>query len=224
MPDAAPALQQDPAQQLDALAGLKIEFFHEAIQAGEAERRTSTPDDPPNAGGSRDYFGRVRRLREILRSEKGWKRYNVNGLPLVVNEAKTIAIGVVLGDAQTGVPGMRQPRSKRPVGEIKQSLVIQNQQDALFDLPSSPQDAVLDDEEISNLDTWFLVTCRRRSSKGKVTVHSELSLAVKLDIQGYVVRWDPRICLPPLEFEGVIGYIEGTDDGPTEFEVPVEEH
>jgi hypothetical protein len=221
---AAPEPSEDPDERLDALAGLTIKYFHEAIQVGEAERRTSTPDDPPNAGGSRDYFGRVRRLRETLRSDKGWKRYNLNGLPLVVNEDKTMAIGVVVGDAQTGVPGARQPRSKRPVGEIKQSLVKQNeQQGALFDLPSGPQDAVLNDEELANLSTWFLVTCRRHS-KGKVTVHSELSRAVELDGKGYVIRWDPRICLPPLEFEGVIDYIEGTDDGPTEFEVEVEEH
>lgn len=212
----------DPATRLWRLGRLKIEYFQDVIKAGEAERRTSTLNDPLNAPGTRDYFARVRTLRETLIKELGWKRHNRHMMPLVINETKTLGIGVVLGDALTGVPGPLHPKSLRPLGDVKQSLVEQNQvQGTLFDIPVS-EEASLDEDELANLDTWFFVT--RRTSRGdKITVQSELSRPVRLDAQGFVIEWSPRICLPPQEFEGVIDYIEGTDDGP-EFEVNVDEH
>ncbi|MEV1167415.1 hypothetical protein [Nonomuraea sp. NPDC049784] len=224
MAELAPDENEDPAAQLLRLGGLKIQYFHDAIRAGEGDRRACTSDDPKNAPGSRDYFARMRTLRQRLRKELQWKPFDLsNLLPLVVNPDKTLAIGVVLGDAYTGVPGPRHPRSKRPLGEIKQGLVEQNRQGALFDLPAGPNEAVLTDDELADLETYFLVT-HRRVTNDKVIVQCEVSKAVELDPQNYAFRWRPRICLPPLEFEGVIDYIEGTDDGPTEFEVHIDEH
>jgi hypothetical protein len=87
---------------------------------------------------------------------------------------------------------------------------------------ADPDVAQLTEKEASSLETWFLLT-RRVRRNGKVVVHSELSRAIGLDKQGHADKWDPRICLPPLEFEGVIDYIEGTDDGPSEYEVDITE-
>jgi hypothetical protein len=203
--------------------GLQVEHLHAAIRAGEGERRTAVRDDPLGAGGSRDYQLRVRTLRQILRKELGWKRYEFNGLPLVINQAKTVAIGVAKGDAATGNPDV-EPRTERPVGEIKRLLVAQNQQQlGLFDLDPGPDEIVLSDEELARLQTWFLLT-RRRARNDTVIIGSELSHAIDLDWKGHIWKWKPRICLPDLEFEGVIDYIEGTDDGPEEYDVPVGDH
>ncbi|MBC6457748.1 hypothetical protein [Actinomadura sp. HBU206391] len=214
---------EDPQVLLRMLdPGLQVKHLHDAIRAGEADRRTSTRDDPANAPGTRDYFLRVRTLRQVLRKDLGWRRYDVNGLPLVINPDKTVGIGVAQGDAGTGIP-TRQPKTRRPVGEIKKLLVQQNQlQLGLFDLPTDPAETKLSDEELARLETWFLLTYRF-SKDGTVIVRNELSRAVMLDGKGYPSTWKPRIFLPPLEFEGVIDYIEGTDDGPEEFNVQVEE-
>lgn len=223
---AAPAReeQEDPAVALERLGGIKVEYLHDVIRAGEGERRTSTADDPTNGPGSIDYILRIRKLRQIFRKELGWLRHNLHQLPLVVNPEKTLAIGVIQGDAVTGIPGAHQPRSKKPAGQVKQSLVVQNIQPALFDLPGDEQEAVLNDEELAALQTYFLMTRRLRKPDGTVIVYSELSRAVGFDSLGYVDDWSPRICLPPLEFEPVVDYIEGTDDGPTEYDVRVDEH
>jgi hypothetical protein len=214
---------EDPQVLLRMLdPGLKVEHLHDAIRAGEADRRTSTQDDPKNAPGTRDYFLRVRTLRQVLRRDLGWKRYDLDGLPLVINPGKTVAVGVAQGDAGTGIP-TRQPKTRRPVGEIKKLLVEQNRsQLGLFELPTDPAEVKLSDEELDGLETWFLLTYRLTKG-GTVIVRSELSRAIELDGKGYPSMWKPRIFLPPLEFEGVIDYIKGTDDGPEEFNVWVEE-
>jgi hypothetical protein len=211
----------DPAGELLALGGLKIEHLYDAIRTGEADRRTCTKDDPTAAPGTKDYYGRVRGLRETLRAELQWMRFNLRGLALVVSPDKTIAIGVTRGDANTGIRGARHPRSHRPLGQLKRDLVQANAMPTLFDLPGDP--ANLDDEEIQRLDTWLLVT-NRVWVAGKVTVYCELSRPVELDGAGHVIRYSKRIILPPLEFEGVVEYIPDTDDGPDAYDVPVEDH
>ncbi|MES9607616.1 hypothetical protein [Actinomadura sp. NPDC000929] len=203
--------------------GLKEEHLHQAIKAGEGDRRNCTKDDPKNAPGSRDYFMRMRTLRQVLRKELGWRRYDLDGLPLVINPDKTRAIGVVQGDSATGNP-QRHPKTRKPVGEIKQLLVAQNlvqPQTALFEVPGAPvAETKLSDEQLAHLQTWFLLTCRT-SRKDTVTVRTELSCAIDVDGEGRANLWKPRIFLAPLHFEGVIPHIEGTDDGPDEFDVEV---
>ena len=54
---------KDHESQLAAF-GLKPEYFNDALRAGEQARRLVTKNDPPNAGGTEDYFKRVRVLRE----------------------------------------------------------------------------------------------------------------------------------------------------------------
>lgn len=215
----------DPDRRLWQLARLKTEYFHDAIKGGEAERRTSTANDPVYAPGSRDNYGRVRTIREILIKELGWSRANPLNMPLVVSPDRKLAIAVVLGDARTGVPGRPHPRTLRPVGDMKQLLVARNRQvvqEGLFEVPADPGDTVLQAADLADIKAWFLLT-RRVHIRGKVVAFSELSHAVDTDQQGHINEWGERICMPPLEFEGVIDYIAGDDDGP-EFEVNIEEH
>jgi hypothetical protein len=199
---------------------LKLEYFHDAIRAGEQLRRSATPDDPPNAGGTDDYFRRVRVLRSRLTTEAKWARLNLDGLPLVIDPRRTMAIGVLLGDNQTGWVGAYHPRSRRPMGEKKVKLVAKNQQLAMIPRPADPDEVDLDAADLSNVRTWFLLT-HRRVKANKVIVSNELSEATETSHNGYVTRWAHRIPFPDVVFEGVVPYIgSGRSSG---YEVAVDE-
>jgi len=221
---AQPLLSGAPnyATQLAAL-GLRVEYFHDALRAGEQARRLVTKNDPKNAAGTVDYFQRVRVLREGLITKANWARADLDGLPLVANPDLTMAIGVLLGDHKTGWLGPYHPRSRRPVGEKKIKLVAQNQQLALIPRPAVADEVDLETADLSNVHTWFLITYRR-IKEDRVIVSSELSEPEETGLDAYVKRYIRRIPLPDLDFKGVTPYRgNGSDGGSTEFEVAVDE-
>ncbi|GAA3499061.1 hypothetical protein GCM10019016_061640 [Streptomyces prasinosporus] len=203
--------------------GLKYEYFERLISEGEEARAGATEDDAKNAAGTFDYFARVRTLRYLLRTEAQWKGYDPKQSPLTVNPDKTMAIGVLLGDARTGLPGNPQPRSHRPAGVAKESLVARNQDldPGLFPLPQQGEpEAELTEDEYARLATWYLLTYRYTARKqGFIEVRSELSLPSRVGPQGKIDSWDRRILLPAIRFKKTFDYPEGD----TGFDVPVEE-
>ncbi|WP_329013084.1 hypothetical protein [Streptomyces sp. NBC_01601] len=202
--------------------GLKYEYFERLISEGEEARAGATLDDAVNAAGTFDYFARVRTLRYLLRTEEGWKRYDPKQSPLTVNPDKSMAIGVLLGDARTGLPGNPQPRSHRPAGVAKESLVARNQGlgPGLFPLPEDEPEMELTEDEYARLATWYLLTYRYEArEQGFVEVRSELSLPSRVGARGKIDSWDRRIPLPAQRFKKTFDYPE-SDAG---FDVPVEE-
>jgi hypothetical protein len=203
-----------------ASMNLRLEYFHDALRAGEQLRRSATPNDPLNAAGTGDYFRRVRVLRDRLIKEVKWSRLNLGGLPLVVNPDMTMAIGVLLGDNQTGWVGNFHPRSHRPLGEKKVKLVSQNRQLAMIHRPMVPDEVDVEEADLSKVRTWFFLT-KRRVMGDKVIVSNELSEAAETSKNGYVKRWARRIPFPDVVFEGVVPYVGG--DGSSGYEVAVDE-
>lgn len=223
MTQALPASPHGDYEDRLAALGLRSEYLYHAIQADEQDRRLVTENNPVQAGGTRGYFSRVRGLREVLIPREGWKRANLNGLPLVINPDRTIAIDVLLGDHKTGWVGPYHPRSHRPVGNGKARLIAQNPAVIpLFSVPVPPDTADLEGEDLSDLATWSFIT-NRRVYQDKVVVSSELSLPCSVGKDGRVDGYSQRIPLPPREFASVIPYIPGQDDGPGEYEVNVDE-
>lgn len=201
---------------------MKLEYFYDALRAGEQARRLVTKNDPPNAGGTEDYFKRVRVLRERLIETVHWKRGEIDGLPLVVNQDRTMAIGVLLGDHKTGWTGPHHPRSKRPVGEAKIGLIAQNgQQEVLFRRPLVADEVDLETEDLFKLKTWFFLTYRRPLSTG-VVISSELSLPSDTSRTGYVEKWVYRIPFPDLTFKNVTPRTDD-DEGDGGYDVAVDE-
>lgn len=224
MAEPLPSRPEDHQSQLAALGGLKPEYFYNALRAGEQARRLVTKNDPRTAGGTDDYFKRVRVLREQLIEALHWARGELDGLPLVVNPDRTMAIGVLLGDHQTGWVGSYHPRSKRPVGENKIGLVAQNgQQEVLFKRPLVADEVDLEAEDLFKLKTWFFLTYRRPLRDGIVVVQSELSLPFRTNPTGYVDRWARRIPLPDLRFENVTPHVDDDDEGNDGYDVAVDE-
>ncbi|MFF3517736.1 hypothetical protein [Streptomyces sp. NPDC002573] len=201
-----------------ATLGLQWKHFERTIRMSEQARRSGkTKDDAKNAPGSQDYFTRVRELRRALRTDLMWHPYDPLQAPLIVNPDKTIGIGVLLGDARTGLPGIPHPRSKRPAGVTKEQAVARNQDLTLpfeepeFDLPDGSQS---DDDEYAQMVTWYLLTYRYTARQtGVVTVRSELSLPDRVGHGGKIDSFQRRILLPPVEFEPVRDYaVETTGD------------
>jgi hypothetical protein len=211
----------DYKAQLAAL-GLKIDYFFDALRAGEEARRLCTENDPKSAAGTYDYFRRVRQLRYGLADGEEWKRADVDGLPLIVNPERTIALGVLLGDHKTGWPGPYHPRSRRPVGEKKIKLVAQNGQLSLFSRPVPTTEIDLESEDLSNCQTWFFVTYRRVWPQS-VIVSSELSLPSLTGGAAYIERWSHRIPFPDVTFDSVVPHTSSDDDGTGEYDVAVDE-
>ena len=210
-----------------ATLGLRWEYLEPGLRMSEQARRAGkTKDDAKNAPGSQDYFTRIRELRYTLRTELGWIPYDPLQAPLIVNPDKTIGIGVLLGDARTGLPGGPHPRSKRPAGISKERAVARNQELQLsfaFEEPefTQPDEAHAGVDEYAQMVTWYLLTHRSEARKtGVVTVRSELSLPDRVGPGGRIDSYQRRILLPSIEFESVNDYaVETTGD----FDVPVEE-
>ncbi|RSS89974.1 hypothetical protein EF903_13200 [Streptomyces sp. WAC05292] len=207
-----------------AKLGLKYEYFEQLIREGEEARAAATKDDANNAAGTFDYFARVRTLRNLLRTEEQWHRYDPKQSPLTVNPDKTMGIGVLLGDARTGLPGNPQPRSHRPAGVAKESLIARNQDidPGLFPMPLAEEElaAQRNEDEYANMTTWYLLTFRYSARKqGFIEVRSELSLPSRVGPRGKIDSWDRRILLPAIRFKKTFDY----PDGDTGFDVAVEE-
>ncbi|WP_336323302.1 hypothetical protein [Streptomyces lavendofoliae] len=205
--------------------GLRWKYIEQTLRMSEQARRTGkTKDDAKNAPGSQDYFTRVRELRYSLRTELDWEPYDPLQAPLIVNPDKTVGIGVLLGDARTGIPGFPHPRSKRPAGVTKERAVARNQDLQLpFEEPefAAPDVAQEDVDAYSQMVTWYLLTHRHEARKtGVVTVRSELSLPDRVGHGGRIDRYQRRILLPPIEFESVSDYAGQTTG---DFNVSVEE-
>ncbi|MDT0319310.1 hypothetical protein [Streptomyces millisiae] len=208
----------DGVQARLAALGTRWEYLHPALYAGEAERRTATPNHPANTAGTRAYQEHVRVLREMHIRHEGWKRLLHDRLELVCNPAKTIAIGVMPGDEATGQPGYG-PRNLHARGAATERAAENNAlQLGLFDPPSKRDETHLEPGEFERLSKWFLLSYRVQVGE-TVRIHSELSLPLKVE-KGYVVKWQDRIPLPVLEMDGVRK--PDDDEGPGEIDIPID--
>ncbi|MFG2225247.1 hypothetical protein [Streptomyces sp. NPDC048644] len=199
-----------------AALGTKLEYLHPALRAGEIARRSATPNHPANTAGTRAYQEHVRIVREMHIQHEGWKRLLHDHLELVCNPEKTIAIGVMVGNAATGERG-NPPRNLRRRGAATARAAMANDQPALFPHPVRRDEVVLSAEETDRLQVWFLVSYRVGAG-AKVHIHNELSLPGEVE-DGYVTKWKRRIPLPALEMDGIEPPYE---DGPGEIDIPVD--
>lgn len=206
--------RDDYRAQLAAL-GTKLEYLHPALRAGEIARRTATPNHPANTAGTRAYQEHVRIIREMHIQHEGWKRLLHDHLEVVCNPDKTVAIGVMVGDAATG-ERTNPPRNLHRRGAATERVAEVNAQLELFPRPVGRDEIVLSAEETDQLQVWFLVSYRVEVDD-KVHIHNELSLPGEVE-RGYVTKWKRRIPLPVYEMDGIEPPYE---DGGGEIDIPV---
>ncbi|MEW1866449.1 hypothetical protein AB0399_39775 [Streptomyces sp. NPDC088194] len=203
--------------------GTRLEFLHDVLRAGEAARRTAVPNDPTGTAGRRAYEAHVRTVRELHIAQQGWARLVHGRLELVCNGDRSVAMGVMVGDAATGQASLF-PRNARRRGSATEMVTRANAgeraphvQTALFVADAGPVGVALSEEEAFALKTWFLLSYRTKTGD-TVRIDCELSRPKRFE-DGFVVEWGRRIPLPPLVMDG----IEHLNDyGPGEIDIPVD--
>ncbi len=185
--------------------GLTASIFIAAVEAGDAESRQCTDNDPPMARGLVRYFRTVRVLREGA-AVFGWTGDNPRNLARTVSPARDHAIVPALGDGNTG-RSTTSPSTKYDKGSTIIDAVDVNEQLALFDLPSP-------DDDTASMNTWVLLYHIDENE-----IRYELSLPVGSQ-RGYISRWRERILFAPLPREAVAGF-GGDDEGGPEIDILV---
>ncbi|MGW1055943.1 hypothetical protein [Streptomyces sp. NPDC002521] len=200
-----------------------MEFLHAALRAGEAARRTAVPNDPAGTAGRRAYEAQVRALRELHIEHEGWARLVHGRLELVCSADRSVAIGVMVGDAATGRVSLL-PKNARHRGPATGQVTRANAgegaahvQTALFVAGAGPKGVRLSEEEVCALKTWFLLSYRTRTGEA-VRIDCELSRPKRFE-EGFVVEWGVRIPLPSLMMDGIEPL---NDDGPGEIDIAVD--
>ncbi|WP_371100565.1 hypothetical protein [Streptomyces sp. PU_AKi4] len=203
--------------------GTRLEYLHDVLRAGEAARRTAVPNDPLGTAGRRAYEAHVRTIREVHIQQEGWARLIHGRLELVCNPDRSIAMGVMVGDAATGQASLF-PKNARRRGPATDRVTRANAgesvphvQTALFAADAGPKGVALSEEEAYALKTWFLLSCRTKIDD-TVRIDCELSQPKKFE-DGFVAKWGRRIPLPALVMDGIEHM---HDDGPGEIDIPVD--
>lgn len=203
--------------------GTRLEFLHNVLRAGEAARRTAVPNDPLGTAGRRAYEAHVRAIRELHIEREGWARLVHGRLELVCSPDRSIAIGVMVGDAATGQASLfpRNARRRGPatdmVTRINAGESAPHVQTALFVAGAGRDGVALSEEEACALKTWFLLSYRSKTGD-TVQIDCELSQPKRFE-DGYVVEWKRRIPLPTLVMDGIE---QMRDDGPGEIDISVD--
>ncbi|MFJ5016978.1 hypothetical protein [Streptomyces griseoluteus] len=203
--------------------GTRLEYLHDTLRAGEAARRTAVPNDPTGTAGRRAYEAHVRTIRELHIENERWARLVHGRLELVCSPDRSMAIGVMVGDAATGQASLL-PRNSRRRGAATDMVTRANAgegapsvQTALFAADAGPGGVALSDEEACALKTWFLLSFRTKIGDA-VRIDCELSQPKRFQ-EGFVIEWARRIPLPVLSMDGIEPL---NDDGPGEIDIPVD--
>lgn len=218
----SPLEPDDVRAQLGGM-GTRLEYLHDVLRAGEAARRTAVPNDPMGTGGRRAYEAHVRAIRELHIERGGWVRLVHGRLELVCNADRSVAMGVMVGDAATGQAslfpknGRRRGAATGLVTRANEGEGVAHVQTALFVAGAGPRGVSLSEEEAAALKTWFLLSYRTRVGDA-VRVSCELSRPKRF-VDGFVVEWGRRIPLPALTMDGIEPL---NDDGPGEIDIPVD--
>lgn len=175
----------------DALAtlGLSAKILTDSLLAGYLALASSTPNDPPSAGGFNLWARTVRVLREntlVL----GWTKSDEKGFSTVVSPCGKISIAVFAGCANTGHKEFR-PSTKRSRGKCTVDAVLSNQILLPLRLPNGK--SVFEQEHEAERITWVLL---HYVDHQRNEIRSEFSLPASIGNDGFIDKWKERIILP----------------------------
>lgn len=161
--------------------GLSVRYVEEAVRAGVEARRLKNEFEPRSASGLKDWIARVGALRWHAVSEGGWCHADPLNMPLVYQPGQFRALGVVLGDKNTGNEDSNHPpRSKYPKGPSVAEATRRGTQTLPVDVAQPGGGGYLTVEDLIGMDMWFLVT-RVDEIDGEFAVQREVSLAAPIE-------------------------------------------
>jgi hypothetical protein len=202
-PEAPPIspILSDPYEVGQRLAefGLVAEAFIIAANRGLAAWLETTLNDPPTFPGTAAWAATTRALREeLIRSQWG-TRLNEMNVPLVVNEAKTMAIAVASGDDETGQaggsPGTRSPKGRATAEAVRENYRQDRQ--ALFGFMIPPE--AIESTRVAGRVTWLFLIHRDMKTR---ELRYELSRPTSIAEDGYVDGWAERLIFEASPFGG----------------------
>jgi hypothetical protein len=199
----------------DCLArlGLTRDTFVTAAKEGLAAFAACTANHPVTFPGTAQWADTNRSLRDGLVASK-WTRRNETNQPLVINQAKTMAITAVSGDASTGCkdefPSTRSSKGPRVADAIRANQ-------GRFEFMDDPAPVVAS-MKIPGRSTWLFLFCRDMKQN---ELRYELSKPASMNEDGHVSGWLERIIFPPTPFDENVPRI-GEDDGGQSPEIVVE--
>ena len=193
-----PSVISDPSVVASILESMALteSTLRDSVFQAYLHRVRLTPNHPPSFPGLEMWGWTVASLREQLASS-GWVAINFGNYSVTVHDSLPFAINVASGDEATGVPGSSpNTRSKKGVN-TSDAVLANSQQDWLAELlPEKKQKAEPASREFT---TWLLL--HFIDSKQK-EIRIELSLPTAIDDGGWVTRWENRIMLKPISFDG----------------------
>lgn len=176
--------------------GLALEPLHAALSRGLAAARDCTALHPRSAPGQYMFLETVVGLREHLAS-RGWRPYERQNMPLVVDSTGCRAIAVASADEGTGQHLFGNPRTRAEKGPhatiaIERNLDQTSFHGVGFDLPEQNTEAAGD----FNGETWYLIHCIHERE-----LRAELALPTGQEPSGRINTWMKRIILPAIPFD-----------------------
>lgn len=187
--------------------GLKIEYVDDSVRAGADARSSKNDFEPQSAPGLKDWIARVGKLRErVVSDTESWCYADPRNVPLVYEPETQIALGVLLGDRNTGsVKPESGPRSKYPKGTViaEATADAAEQPELELDLTQRSRRGYLDVSTLPAMNVWFLVTYPVEMGD-KFVVHREVSLAAPIEPDSYITSWRERLLFSPLTFDPVV--------------------
>lgn len=208
---------EDHERRLEAF-GLSTEVIHNGLRRGAEHAANRSSHALKTAAGTDIYQDGMEDFAQLL-TAGGWRAVEVDGQPRLLHPtgmmAFTISSGINVGSADL----RRRPRTRRKGKATRGSLA-----------PLPPHPSLFGDEDAGDsaellaqaaAAAFYFLLCERAPQGGGV--HIELAQPAAMTEGGSVNEWRDRIRVGFLPLEGDLSVFDRPDDeGPDEFDVPVE--
>lgn len=207
----------ESTQRLRDLGFTKPELFREGMEVGLTARFSRSKYAPRTAGGYDQWATAVENIREQL-SKDGWTEADAANFPRSVNSSQTMAIGLLQGDAATGLR-YSTPKTARKKGPATWKVVNKNRQLDLFakQIPVAVLPKVAKKPGSNEPLTYFLLWYLDRKMR---QVRLEVSCPHMLE-DGKIAGWIERILLPLIALDPIDPATRRSDDDAPEVDVRV---
>ncbi|WP_090879305.1 hypothetical protein [Nitrosovibrio sp. Nv6] len=195
-------------------SALHQELLLEANQRGYEARLEATPAHAPTAAGTYHWHTFVAQLRVALRVQ-GWIIRDEQNCPLVISPDKSLAIGVMTGNSDTGKP-YGHPTNQADKGAVLDKAVQRNVQYQLFENRLITK---LRKKGDGGTQFWVLLYHVEVGTNGLKEIRTELSLPSDFQHRK-IVDWSERIILRSLKGEPMVPMVAALPTTP--FDVSVE--
>jgi hypothetical protein len=212
----ASPFDHDDERRLEAL-GLSTETIHNGLRRGAERAANRSSHALKTAPGTDIYLDGMEDFAQIL-SAAGWRAVEIDGQPRLLHPDGIAAFAISSG-INVGKTGLRTgPRTRRKGKATRNALAPQPRHPTLFE-----DENLVDLAELIAKATgapfYFLLCERAQRGDG---VHLELARPAGMTDGGSVNQWADRIGVAFLSLEGDLSVFDQPEEGPDEFEVPVE--